>query len=377
MVNLERVNKHNLKETIESLLLRYFNGSKDKVLIKPNWGGRLPIILGENTDPHFLKILIEVIAKRNVKKIYVAHYPLLKIGNDDYSFKKLLRITKVDKIRFPRNVEFLNLEEVEKEIVNLGEFSFSLPKILKEVFYIDLAKLKTHIETKVSLCMKNQMGMLPTEDKLAMHTRDLERGIALLATQLKPDLCIIDGIISMDKNGPHHGRTRKTNILLYSDNLLEIDYLTSYLMGYNPREVKHINYAIDLGVGRALSSDVIEKYNKYRLTNFILPKECLQKFNLTIWPTTACSKCIFNSDKTQKYLKRDLAVIIKLLFAKNKTYNVVMGKGDNIKNKQLSNIIAIGECTKGLAKERNIDYLRGCPPTTQDIFKFMKKSIIK
>ncbi len=377
MVKLERVNNYNLKRAFESLFDSSFIKLKDEVLIKPNWGGRLPIILGENTDAYFLKILTEVLVKRNVKKIYIAHYPLLKIGSEDYSFKNLLKIASVDKIKFPQNVEFLSLDDVEKEVVSIEGFKFNLPKLLSDVFYIDLAKLKTHVETKVSLCMKNQMGLLPSEDKIAMHYKGLERGIALLASQLKPDLCIVDGIVSMDKNGPHHGRTRRTDILLYADNLIEIDFLTAYLMGYNPSEVKHINFAIGLGVGQAPANSIIEQYKQYKLRNFILPKECLQKFSLNIWPTTACSQCIFNLDKTQKLIKKDFFMLSNLVFKNKGIYNIVVGKADNIMNKQLSNLIAIGECTRDLAKNNNVDYLKGCPPITGDIFKFIKKKIIK
>ena len=374
MVILEKVNK-NLKAIIDSAL-DYFPKLTGSVLIKPNWGGRLPIIQGENTDPLFLKVLIEAIAKRGVNKIYIGHYPLLKIGNGNYSFKNLLKITKVNRIKFPKNVEFLDLENVEKERISVEEFDFHLPKIINDIFYIDLAKLKTHVETKVSLCMKNQMGMLPTQDKIAMHKKGLEKGIALLATKLKPNLCIIDGIISMDKDGPHHGRTRRTNILIYSDNLLEADYLVSYLMGYRPKEIKHISIAIDLEIGRIPPDDIIKKYEKFKLTNFILPEECVNKFGLTIWPTTACSQCIFNLAGIQSYVKRSPRLLCKLLFSKKNTFNIVIGKGDNIKNKQLANIIAIGECANSLAKEKNISCLRGCPPAVGDIFKFIKKSII-
>jgi uncharacterized protein (DUF362 family) len=374
MIILERANNSNVNKIIETLFF-HFPKLKDKVFIKPNWGGRLPIIQGENTDPLFLKGLTEALDRRGVKKIYIGHYPLLKIGDGDYSFDNLLRITGVDRIKFPKCVEFLDLEKVEKEYVSAEEFDFHLPKIIKDVFYIDLAKLKTHVETKVSLCMKNQMGVLPTQDKIAMHVKGLEKGIALLASKLKPDLCIIDGIISMDKNGPHHGRTRKTNILLYSDNLLEVDYLASYLMGYVPKEIKHINVAIDLGVGKIPQDDIIKKYGRFKLRNFILPKECVNKLGLTVWPTTACSQCIFNLARTQGYMKRSPRLLCKILFSKKDYFNIVIGKGDNLRNRQLTNIIAVGECTKNIAKDKNIPYLKGCPPTAEDMYKFIKKSM--
>ena len=58
MLNVDRVCKSNLKEKIESLVSGIAGLLKDQVLIKPNWGGRHPIIAGENTDAYFLKLLL-------------------------------------------------------------------------------------------------------------------------------------------------------------------------------------------------------------------------------------------------------------------------------------------------------------------------------
>lgn len=373
MVIVKKINNRNFKNALETIIDHYAPNFKNKVLIKPNWGGRIPIIKGENTDSYFLKTITEIIAERNVKKIYVAHFSLLKVEKEDYSFEKLLKIVKIDKIKFPHNVEFLNLDGVEKECFNIDGFSFHLPKMLDEVYYLNLSKLKTHIETKISLCLKNQMGMLPSEDKINMHRKGLEKGIALLATRLMPDLCIIDGIISMDKNGPHHGRTRKTNIVICSDNLIEADSLGSYLMGYNPQDVKHINFAIALGVGNRLTAEIMDKYRQYRLNDFVLPQEYTKKFNLIIWPTTACSQCIFNLDNAKQYLKKDLILLMKLLLNKKK-FNIVIGNG-KVNEIESSKIIAIGECVKALAKEKNINYLSGCPPSSKKIYEFLKENI--
>jgi len=377
MVNCEKTNKKNITKIIEKIIYQFRNNLKDEVLIKPNWGGRLPIIPGENTETYFLKILTDVISNYKVKKIYIAHYSLLKIENRDYSFEQLLKITRANRVKFPKLVEFLNLDNVEKEIVKIGEFNFNLPKIIKNVYYINLSKLKTHMETKVSLCLKNQMGLLPTDDKLFIHRNDLEKGIASLASILKPDLCIIDGIISMDKDGPHHGRTRKTHILVYSDNIVEADALGSYLMNYDPSEIRHIKVAENFGIGKIPSRDNLENYKEYKLKKFVLPKEYLKKLNLIIWPTTACSKCIFSLDQAKRYLKRDPFLLFKLLISKNDSYNIVLGKADNLKNKSFLKIITIGECTKSFAEEKKVEYLRGCPPEAKIIYQFIKNTINK
>jgi len=210
-----------------------------------------------------------------------------------------------------------------------------------------------------------------------MHKKDLEKGIASLAVCLRPNLCIIDGIVSMDGDGPHHGRTRKTNVLVYSDNMLEADYLASFIIGYIPDEIQHINYAINLGVGKAIPKEIIEGFDKYKILDFKLPEESLSKIGLTVWPTTACSQCIFNLAKTRNYILRSAQLLFRLVLSKKGTYNVVIGRADNLQSKPLSNIIAIGNCAKNFSKTKGVCFLDGCPPTTMNIYKFIKKCVIK
>ncbi len=376
MVKVDGYKQQDLKSFLKDFFSVFLQKDINKVLIKPNWGGRFPILKGENTDSGFLKVLTEILYERKVEKIYIAHYSLLKIRGKDYSFENILNITGINKVKLPPVVELVNLDNADKKPVKSGDFVFNLPLLLDEVdFYIDLAKLKTHMETKVTLALKNQMGLLPSYDKINMHKRGLEKGIALLAKAVRPDLSVIDGIVSMDTAGPHHGRTRQTNLVIVGDDIVECDSMAAYLMGLDPAGIEHINYAQALNVGKMLSSEDKIKYKSYIIPGFIPADKSTKKFNFCVWPTTACSRCIFNLDSIKDDLKKDLFLLLRLFFKRKGKINIVIGKGNIEVNNNEETVILIGDCAKDLANKKEIDYLAGCPPTAHDMFEFIKKRV--
>ena len=98
--------------------------------------------------------------------------------------------------------------------------------MLKEAnILINIPKMKTHVQTGVSLSVKNHFGLLePLEARYARHlgmdpmqrnltyteliisSLHLQRAVACVAAAFKtlriPQLCLVDGIMSMEGNGP-------------------------------------------------------------------------------------------------------------------------------------------------------------------------------
>ena len=109
---------------------------------------------------------------------------------------------------------------------------FSIPKILKTVdAYINLVKIKTHMETTVTFSLKNQMGLVSIGDRINMHRTGLERLIAHLGKSIKPTFSIVDGIIAMEGNGPHHGQSRILDLIIAGNDMVELDSVVSFNRG--------------------------------------------------------------------------------------------------------------------------------------------------
>lgn len=369
----------NLEKSLDKILSKFDFIHKKRVFIKPNFSGRPPIIPGKNTDLEFLEKLINVLIDKGTQEIYVGHGALLGTLDKQFPFEKIIDEGGFSFLKNIPQVKLLNLDNQEKETIEYGEIKFLVPKVLKTFCaYINLAKIKTHMETTVTLSLKNQMGLVSMIDRINMHRTDLEKSIAYLSKLIKPTLNIIDGIISMEGNGPHHGQTKKTNIIMAGNDMVEVDSVICYLLGINFRKVKHISIAENIGVGYYPNQDYLSSIEKYKILDFKLASK-FEKFgkNIYVWPTMACSRCITAVNECGKIVKKNplknLNLIRKIYLGKKKI-NIVIGKvsGNDLELLKDEKIICIGQCVKDFAEKYNLDNLNKCPPTVQETLEYIK-----
>ncbi len=112
---------------------------------------------------------------------------------------------------------------------------------------IDLAKLKTHVLTTVTLGIKNLLGCVVGSDKREVHLHGLHEGLAGLATTIKPCLTIIEGLIGMEGRGPVAGKPIRTDTIVASGSVIAADIVASKVMGFDPLSIEHIRCASALG----------------------------------------------------------------------------------------------------------------------------------
>ena len=75
-----------------------------------------------------------------------------------------------------------------------------------------------------------------------------QRTVDTLGT-LKPDINIVEGIISRDGNAFENGTDFLTNYVVISLDLVAADAVTSYIMGHDPRELHYLRIAKERGYG--------------------------------------------------------------------------------------------------------------------------------
>jgi len=299
-------NKDNIKQRFEEVFKKLNFLPRGKILIKPNFSGRPPVINGENTDPDILRKLVEILIDRGAKKVIIGHGGLLGTLDKKFPFEKIIKEGGFSFLRKIPKTKLLDFDKEKKKLIEYEGFSFLIPKIIEEFdFYINFAKLKTHMETTITLSLKNQMGLVFMADRIKMHKTDLEKSIAYLGKLIKPTLSIIDGIIAMEGNGPHHGESRKLDLVIAGDDMVELDSVTSFLIGVNFKEVPHISIAEKIGVGKYPDKNYLDFIRRYRLDDFKLA-ERYEKFgkNIYVWPTTACSRCITALNESGKIIKK-------------------------------------------------------------------------
>jgi len=235
------------------------------------------------------------------------------------------------------------------------------------------------METTVSLSLKNQMGLISESNRITMHQTELEKRIAFLGKVVKPTLNIIDGITAMEENGPHHGKTKKLGLIIYGDDMVKVDSVASFIIGLDFRKIEQLSIAEKIGVGKYPTEEELEIAKKYDVNNFELAKK-YEKFgkNIYVWPTTACSRCIFVLNQygilVRKQPFKNAKFIRKALFG-SKKINIVIGKADNLELPRKEKTIAIGLCTKKFSEKCGINNLNKCPPSVKEVIEYIKKEL--
>ena len=131
-----------------------------------------------------------------------------------------------------------------------------IPKIYMDAdVVINIAKMKTHLLTWVSLSLKNCIGIPSAKiygsygAKTGLHNMGLDNVIIDLNRIRKPDFAIIDGIIAGDGYGPVGNTPVKANIVLAGKDLVALDTAALTFMGGEIEDVSHLLLASQKGLG--------------------------------------------------------------------------------------------------------------------------------
>jgi len=108
---------------------------------------------------------------------------------------------------------------------------------------VSLPKLKTHGLTRFTGAIKNQFGCIPGTQKAQHHVKtpdpyDFATMLVDLNTLVRPRLCIMDGIMAMEGNGPGRGgKPKKLDVLLFSSDPVALDSIACKIIDLDPEVV--------------------------------------------------------------------------------------------------------------------------------------------
>ncbi len=373
----------NINNKIEEVFIKAFKelGLKPHgiVFLKPNLCGRPPILPGENSDPVFTKELVTFLLKNGASKVIIGHTSLLGTSDKAFPFEEVIKGGGFDIFYNMDRVEIMNLDLEKKNKERIEGAIFNIPEIVRKAdFYINLAKVKTHMETTVSFSLKNQMGLLALQDRIRMHQTDLETHIALLGKILKPHLAILDGIVSMEGNGPHHGQPNKTNFIGFGTDMVELDSAVAYIIGFDFKAIKQIAIAQEIGAGQYPQEENLIKYKEAVNIKKFKPADKVYKYgkNAAAYPTYSCSRCITAVNEfghaIKKHPLKNWWFIKKALFGRQKI-NIVFGKADELELDKKDKNIFIGRCSANCAQKHGQKCLDKCPPSVKETEVFIRR----
>lgn len=300
------------------------------VLVKPNLTKHPPTYSPHNkmtTDPFAVKSVIDWLLEEGVEKIYIGEcnswgtkiaYKLCgyydMFSNDKYRNKVIivdLRTRKEDEIdyihyevkgevlkdrdiayikgyiqaRHATLLKFKKSKKVDLELALSTRFGFN--RLLKEIdMLVNIAKLKTQVQTVASLSVKNLFGLLePVKAKHAKHLGldpvqedisrreliisyiNLSRSLASFAAAINslgfPILHLVEGGIAMEGNGPlEHGIGRIDNFIAGAwknaatlDSVITTEYMRLKYNG-KPYIPYHVALASHNGLGSIDSEEI-------------------------------------------------------------------------------------------------------------------------
>ena len=117
-------------------------------------------------------------------------------------------------------------------------------------FCVNVAKMKTHVETEITGCIKNIFGIADTQTRKKAHQSPSKWHLADAVVDLfevrRPEFHVLDAIVAMEGNGPSHGTPRSVGWVLAGNNALAIDIAAAIIMGYrNPMDIPLLKAAAD------------------------------------------------------------------------------------------------------------------------------------
>ncbi len=259
-------------------------GDKQRIMLKPNLTGPDPRY---TTKPEVIKALA-VLMQNAGREVLIGEGSAAAPGfNADEEGVHFTRDTGIldgmqkyvfDELGYTALAESLGIplinlhtgEMVEVEVPNA--FVFNKITVHKSLSEIDLLcsvpMMKTHVLARVTLGMKNLIGLYPGSAYCAVrscvHNQAWEKNSPCVAFEIvdmvracPPGLTVIDGSTSMEGNGPADGELVKTDLIVAGTNPLATDMVGAKIMGFHKNEVASLAMALRAGM-RPTSLDYVE-----------------------------------------------------------------------------------------------------------------------
>ncbi|HUX59400.1 MAG TPA: DUF362 domain-containing protein [Bacteroidales bacterium] len=221
-----------------------------KVLIKPNIGWDVIPELAANTNPLLVKRIIEHCFRAGAKEVYVFDHTC----DNWVNCYKNSGIEKAAKSAGAKVVPG-NSESYYQNIEIPGGIKLQSTKVhellLETDVFINVPILKNHSSTKMTSCMKNNMGLV--WDRGYWHSNDLNQCIADYALyEKKPALNVIDCYNVMVKNGPRG--VSKEDVVTMKSQILTTDWVagdaaSAKMLGVAIDKIEYIPIANKMGLG--------------------------------------------------------------------------------------------------------------------------------
>lgn len=329
--------------------------SKDiSIGIKPNLVCASPANEGATTHPEIVEGIIIYLLNNGYKNIKIIEGSW--VGD---STKRAFKVCGYDSLSKKYNIPLVDLKDDDYVTIPHKEIKIDVCKTIFDLDYlINVPLIKGHCQTKITCALKNLKGVIPDKEKRRFHTMGLHKPIAYLNAIVKQDLIIADGICP-DPYFEEGGRPLQMNRIVACFDPVLMDSYAAKILGYEHSDIKYIKMAKDEGIGSLFDddTDIVYIYNDQINADELKVVQQDKKYMGMVDEADACSACYSNLTSAMEKLDE-------------------MGLTDNIVDQ-----ICIGQAYKGYEGEIGIGnctscfkyHLKGCPPSTDAIVKFLSE----
>jgi uncharacterized protein (DUF362 family) len=344
----------------EALRLLDYRPQRKKILLKPNlvtiphWLPLGGIPRAAVTDVRFIEALLQVF---NGYEITIADGALASVDTDE-----VLERSGVAALARRYGAQVANLNHVERFEIPWAHGTLRLPTLLRTHEYINVPKLKTHVQAGVTLGCKNQKGLLTGADKDRFHRElDLHDSIRALADVVQPALTVVDGIIGLDGAGPTLGHSRRAHLIVAGRDMHAVDVACCDLISMPLERVRHLTRVPYRTLGSAVEEMCLR---------FDAPTEMvIANVHVHVVQET-CSRCLQSMhDGLATFWLSPYHVLRGTRSCILNRTDVITGQDKEIPAAARGRLICYGECTRKLAKRHDLPWIPGCPPSASEFLK--------
>ena len=234
-----------------------------EVLVKANMLSPSEPEKAVTTHPEILRAIVGEIRK-------TCDFPVRIADNPGYIFTNagsLLEKTGVNGVAEAEGVTAgllsdLGIRDVNGDLFRVLDRARVSARYLDAGFCVNAAKLKTHVETEISGCIKNIFGIADIDTRKKCHSSPSQKRLADAIVDLysirPPDFNILDAVVGMEGDGPSHGRPRRIGYIAAGRSALAVDWAAAAMMGYgDPLCIPLMASAAERGMGPGTRDEII------------------------------------------------------------------------------------------------------------------------
>ncbi|MBS4968702.1 MAG: DUF362 domain-containing protein [Lachnospiraceae bacterium] len=328
-----------------------------RIGLKPNLVSPSEASWGATTHPEIVAGTIEYLKEHGFENLVILEGSW--VGDKT---AEAFEVCGYDRLVREYGVEFIDTQKDSFHTKDCAGMELEICDSVESLdFLINLPVLKGHCQTKITCALKNMKGLIPNREKRHFHGMGLHRPIAHLNVGIRQDFILVDNICG-DLDFEDGGNPVVMNRLIAAVDPVLCDAYVCRMLNYETEEVPYLRMAEELGVGNAdLSRLEIRALNEPEQETVVPGERKIVELQDAVEEVESCSACYGYLIPALDRLKQE--GLLEQLDTR-----IAIGQG----YQQKTGHLGIGRCTSCFEHS-----LKGCPPTEEQMYEFLKDYILR